>query len=768
MGYKEKPYLKLYKVINGAFSFVAVIDDYQDFSTETKLYEAGNFTCTINLNIPNSNKFERGMFIWADGAFWEITTITDSIGSDGKGSQIRQITGYDARYILKRRIIRNMNAEGKYEFYAKGELCLRNLVYDQCGLGTVEKRRLPIVNTIPLAQDAVGEIYALSAGYENLYEVCKTIATQSGFGWRIDFDGTNLTLVCFSGEDKSNKVQFSTDMDSLADGTYTDTADSYANCIYVGGKGQNAEQEIYEGEQDGAEGLARYEAYDSKSDLTTENEYEAEALAMLTQYAQTVTLSGNGLAKCPYEFKKQYNVGDYITVSFSGHKAKVQILSVTQNWAWNSYSLSFEFGKPQNTLDEQLQLLLKKVQAGEKPRTTDSVFWYTIPTDTEQSKDEVKYNTIGFIGDCGADGSTFQLYLDNEKNGSKSYHIYFKELVGKTLTLTTGRAGAQDLTVSTGTYVLIVYVDENGNVNEQGTTATDVVTQGNTQPVTSDAVAIALEGSVGLPVGSVVAFAQGTTHENWLLCDGRDTTGTAEELQTHYPALYTYLGNSNVLPDYRECTLVGVGQNDTDTIADHDVYTLGQFKDDQLQNITGSLNLIHANPNASGSSGALTKSSQKDSWSKSGSGEKLSSVYNVTLDASRVARTGTTTHGKQKGVAFYIKATSAGPEVEPDIYATKGYIRDQNVLSDYEEISIPSGGLVVDYDGYVTVRTGASGTGSATVDFYINSQRLQLSRYGASWNSASYPLCKGDKIKHNSGTGLYCFRFYKLRDYTGR
>ena len=549
MGYKEKPYLKLYKVINGAFSFVAVIDDYQDFSTETKLYEAGNFTCTINLNIPNANKFERGMFICADGALWEITTITDSIGSDGKGSQIRQITGYDARYILKRRIIRNMNAEGKYEFYAKGELCLRNLVYDQCGLGTVEKRRLPIINTIPLAVDAVGEIYALSAGYENLYEVCKTIATQSGFGWRIDFDGANLTLVCFTGEDKSNNVQFSTDMASLADGTYTDTTDSYANCIYVGGKGQNAEQEIYEGEQDGAEGLARYEAYDSKSDLTTQDEYEAEALSMLTQYAQTVTLSGNGLAKCPYEFKKQYNVGDYITVSFSGHKAKVQILSVTQSWQYGQYGLQFEYGKPLATLDGQLQAIMRKVQEGNKPRTTDSVMWYTLPQDTEQSKDEIKYDTIGFMGST-ATQSTFTLYLDEEKNGAKTYHVYLKELNGNSLTLTTGRTGAKDLTISTGTYVLIIYVDENGNVNEQGTTATDVVIQGNTQPVTSDAVATAIQQvSNGVPVGAVMAFAQGTTQKGWLLADGRDTTGTADELHTHYPALYTYLGNSNVLPE---------------------------------------------------------------------------------------------------------------------------------------------------------------------------------------------------------------------------
>lgn len=61
-------------------------------------------------------------------------------------------------------------------------------------------------------------------------------------------------------------------------------------------------------------------------------------------------------------------------------------------------------------------------------------------------------------------------------------------------------------------------------------------------------VSVATLASSGIPVGAVMPFANGTTSEDWLLCDGRDTTGTADELQTHYPALYTYLGNSNVLP----------------------------------------------------------------------------------------------------------------------------------------------------------------------------------------------------------------------------
>jgi hypothetical protein len=281
-------------------------------------------------------------------------------------------------------------------------------------------------------------------------------------------------------------------MDSIADGSYTDSSDSYASCVYVGGKGQNGEQDIYEGEIDGATGLDRFEVFDSKTELTTEAEYKAEAESMLMQYNKNISISGNGLAHCPYEYGKQYNVGDYITVAFSGHSAKVQILSVTQSWQYGQYGLQFEYGKPLATLDGQLQAIMRKVQEGNKPRTTDSVMWYTLPQDTAQSKDEIKYDTIGFMGST-ATQDTFTLYLDEEKNGAKTYHVYLKELNGNSLTLTTGRTGAKDLTISTGTYVLIIYVDENGNVNEQGTTATDVVVQGNTQPVTSDAVATAIQ-----------------------------------------------------------------------------------------------------------------------------------------------------------------------------------------------------------------------------------------------------------------------------------
>lgn len=503
MSYKEKPQLKLYAFTNNQFILQAIIDDYQECSFEDNLYDAGQFSVTINFNIPNSQLFQRGLFIQFGNSwkFGEITKIQDQIGEDGKGSQYRIITGYDARYILKRRVIKNMNSNDLWIMTGKGEIVLRNLINDQAGTNAEQKRKLPIINTIPTSENAIGKEYSASEQFSNLYEVCKTIATQSEIGWRLEFNGTNLTLVCFNGTDRTQTVQFSTSFDSLANGEFIDSSESFSNAIYVGGKGQNDDRDIYEGESaiegNSPAGLDRFESWDNQSSMTTESEYETEALSMLNQYGQTLTMSGNGLAKCPYEYEKEYFVGDKIKIAFSGKSANAQILSVTEHWAFGAYEINFSFGKPLPDLNAQLQLILKQIQkASNKTNSTDSVRWYTIPTDTAMPKADVTYNTIGFVGDVGS-GATFTLYLDNEKTGAKSYHVWFKQLAGNgKLTLTTGKSGAVNLEFGGGTYVAIISVDENGNIVNVASTPTDTIASGNNQPATSQGVANALSGKV--------------------------------------------------------------------------------------------------------------------------------------------------------------------------------------------------------------------------------------------------------------------------------
>jgi hypothetical protein len=500
-----KPILKLYKYESNSFSLVAIIDDYQQVSFEHNLYNAGAFTVTINYNIPNAKLFERGLFVQFGNSpydFGEIITISNSIGSDGKGSEYINITGYDARYLFKRRVIKNLNSNDTWSMTAKGELCMRNLIADQCGVNAESKRQLPIANTIPLSADALGSVYSVSEAFTNLYEVLCTIATQSEIGWAVVFDGSALTLVVYQGENLASSVQFSTDFESLASGNFTDTSDSYANSVYIGGKGTGSERDIYEGEDGTPEGFNRFEAYDNQSSMTSEEEYEAEAESVLNQYAQTITMSGAGLAKCPYIFREQYNIGDIVRLAFSGKSADVQILSVTEQWSFNKYNLLFNFGKPVNTLNQQLNLILRKIQeASNKDSACQSVKWYDVNTEWEQDIADVTFGTLGFTGVSAPGGILFKIAYDADGTGCKTYNIYVKNLTGDTgVTLTTGVIGTTVATLPPGSYVTTATVDTDGNVivasvtsaahadYSESTNTTDEVTSGDDLPVTSDAV----------------------------------------------------------------------------------------------------------------------------------------------------------------------------------------------------------------------------------------------------------------------------------------
>lgn len=182
-------------------------------------------------------------------------------------------------------------------------------------------------------------------------------------------------------------------------------------------------------------------------------------------------------------------------------------------------------------------------------------------------------------------------------------------------------------------------------------------------PLTSDT-------GTGAPVGTLIQQYKKVPMSGYLYCDGSTFD------QNAYPALYMYLG-SNVLPDYRECVMVGAEQNTTDTIATHDVYAEGQFKDDQLQEHT---HILNRNPGTEDVTAAVT-----------------SIGYGLKVNTENVfgARTGTTTHGKQKAVYVYIKATSGLAENQQEnvLNDVKGYVDSSNSYSTNE---VKTGGKWID------------------------------------------------------------------------
>ena len=182
----------------------------------------------------------------------------------------------------------------------------------------------------------------------------------------------------------------------------------------------------------------------------------------------------------------------------------------------------------------------------------------------------------------------------------------------------------------------------------------------------------------GNPVGTILPLYKKSNPIGYLYCDG----STFDE--TVYPALYAYLG-TNVLPDYREFALVGAEQNTTDvydastnpngTIHDHDVYTEGQAKDDQVQDHRHS---------------AYFQGGYDKMASNSG-GEYVVPPNDANTGGVVGARAGTVTRGKRKAVYFYIKATSGVMEDN-----TENFINVINAERSYSTSEVNTGKKWID------------------------------------------------------------------------
>ena len=258
-------------------------------------------------------------------------------------------------------------------------------------------------------------------------------------------------------------------------------------------------------------------------------------------------------------------------------------------------------------------------------------------------------------------------------------------------------------------------------------------------------VPLTTDTGTGAPVGTLVTQYKKVPMSGYLYCDGSTFDENA------YPALYMYLG-TNVLPDYRECVMVGAEQNTTDTIATHDVYGEGEFKDDQLQKHEHNYTQI------------------VDFWTGTQGTAEWRMVRTITgATSTNSGRTGDTdtTHGKQKAVYVYIKATSGLAENQQEnvLNDVKDYIRRSNELSPIEGFTLSTTNQAAQYDGFLFVYM--IGSSDIETEFYVNDEQLFIVQSPAGFDSpVTIPLCKGDTIRVNRiDGGIYWTksRWYKNR-----
>ena len=134
-------------------------------------------------------------------------------------------------------------------------------------------------------------------------------------------------------------------------------------------------------------------------------------------------------------------------------------------------------------------------------------------------------------------------------------------------------------------------------------------------------------------LGAVQGFLVTPLDKHWLLADGSKVDANL------HPRLAAVMPT---LPDLRESVLVGAGRNTHNSITTHDVYSVGEFSDDQFQDHTHSVTVsdrVNAIWQIAPGNAAYYSKNTESQTSSGASG-----------------RARTTTHGKQTGVLFYVWA----------------------------------------------------------------------------------------------------------------
>ena len=165
--------------------------------------------------------------------------------------------------------------------------------------------------------------------------------------------------------------------------------------------------------------------------------------------------------------------------------------------------------------------------------------------------------------------------------------------------------------------------------------------------ITAELVAKIGQGGGGVPVGTIHHYIGIVAPEGYLLCDKSYNA-------TDYPQLWAVLPDSlknfdtgTFDIDFRELVIVGAGQNEKLNIKAHDIYNIGEFKDDQLQ---GHYHTIYGGWDY-GQGGSILQTTPKGEASNLT--QKKGDI--VTDDTNGTPRIGSTTHGKQIGLNYIIK-----------------------------------------------------------------------------------------------------------------
>ena len=348
------------RVFDQSLSLVAEIDDYESAYFTRSWYDIGDFLIRINYNKKYATSLQKGSIIQLHGrpdSTGIITSLTMDVGAGGKGSEQVTATGTELKHILRWRIAYPPAGQARYTDNDAAETVIKKFVDAQCG-STADAAR-QFASFAVAADQARGPAYLISARYSVVADELIDCAWASGLSWRVnlDLDTKEYIFEVYEGVDRTAdqavnaRVIFSPSYDTVQTAQIKHSDINYRSIMLVGGQGVGAARTVvpvYTGTE--PTGFARREEWIDARDLSSTPDLTARGTQKAAEFANQDFFTGNALTYSSIQYRRDFDLGDIVTMSAFGETTDVRVSSARESWSNNRYDIELGFGRPHPTI----------------------------------------------------------------------------------------------------------------------------------------------------------------------------------------------------------------------------------------------------------------------------------------------------------------------------------------------------------------------------------------------------------------------------------
>lgn len=367
------------RIIDSGFNLLGEIDNYESLIFIRRFYKIGEFELHININKSNVDKLQEDNLIILGNDCKKVGVIRHreiQLNDQGESTEELLIRGYTLKGILQRRLIVPPVGQGYDNAEGSIEAIMKQFVNNNVVNPTDASRK---INQVVIANNQNrGKQDKWRSRFEVLSDKLEEIGTYAEMGWDIWLDtenrkwifdvveGRNLTV----NQDALPPVIFSIEFDNVKGQTYVDSAISYSNVGYAGGKGEEEDRLIQQiGE---ASGLERIEIFLDCSSAEDIDELKNIGQQKLSEYKRIQTFESQIVDFGSFIYLQDWDIGDIVTAQNRkwGVTLDSRVVEVKEIYEVDGLQLEATFGSNIPTILDKIKQMTKTPMI-EKSNPTD-------------------------------------------------------------------------------------------------------------------------------------------------------------------------------------------------------------------------------------------------------------------------------------------------------------------------------------------------------------------------------------------------------------